>query len=447
MQTIPQMIPSASFAGAPQDVPQTVPWYPTQTWMQPVAPMPVATGSNCSCRCKQCQSQQARLQEPQVSEELRRRGSSRPRVMRRVVPRRVVPRRAVPVGRVHRPGRPTGRQPIDWRRAMGWRWPIDWRWPPHWRGPVDWSWPLGGSPVPVPATADLPSSASPPVESGPAVSGPAVMPQQPVSTVGGCGVPSELQRAEQIALGLTTFFETGRSYACRVSPTSDPDGISMGMIQWNLRARTLQSMIAAFERQGGNLQRHFGSLTGRLRSLLAMPQGSRADLDRMIEQSRVARREAPEAWNNALLSLCADPIFCRLQVANIRGRMRDARQATERLGLTSVRGLAMLFDIQVGDGYAARVGDRMVAGQKIVHFGNRISQEQSRLGRSMSEREKLVLIAREAAGFAGRWSQERLDRRMVIAQGTGRYRRSNWDLSRQFPQLDQPHGLQVPAAR
>ena len=430
MHTIPQMIPSASFAGAPQDVPQTVPWYPTQTWMQPVAPMPVATGSNCSCRCKQCQSQQARLQEPQVSEELRRRGASRPRVMRRVVPRR-----SVPVGRVHRPGRPTVRQPIDWR------------WPPHWPGPVDWSWPLGGSPVQVPATADLPSSASPPVESGPAVSGPAVMPQQPVSTVGGCGVPSELQRAEQIALGLTTFFETGRSYSCRVSPTSDPDGISMGMIQWNLRARTLQSMIAAFERQGGNLQRNFGSLTGRLRSLLAMPQGSRAELDRMIEQSRVARREAPQAWNNALLSLCSDPVFCRLQVANIRDRMRIARQATVRLGLTSNRGLAMLFDIHVGDGYAARVGGRMIAGHKIVHFGNRISQEQARLGRAMSEREKLVLIAREAAGFAGRWSQERLERRMVIAQGTGRYRRSNWDLSRQFPQLDHPHGLQVPSAR
>jgi hypothetical protein len=30
---------------------------------------------------------------------------------------------------------------------------------------------------------------------------------------------------------------------------------------------------------------------------------------------------------------------------------------------------------------------------------------------------------------------------MVIAQGTGVYRRSRWDLSRRFPQLDLPHGL------
>lgn len=443
---------------------QTIPVFPTQPWMQPSASMPLVAAGSCGCQCKKCraeqqqQQQQRQLGSPMAArpltasqptagvqgasvadeDELRR---SRPVPRGRLIRRPLVRRALQP-----RPRQPRPRQP---RSSVAWpgRWPPVRlpRWVPRpavlpaWNWPVPTGWGAG--------TADGSGGAS----QGPAGQAPAEdAPQAPASpaawtpaspSAGSCGVPEGFQMAEQVSLGLTTFIETGRSFACRVSPTSDPDGISMGMIQWNLRAKTLQTMIAQFERQGGNLQQHFGPVTPQLRSLLGMPQRTPEELHRMIEQARVYRSQSPAAWNRALLSLCADPIFCQLQMANIRGRMREARVATLRLGLTSVRGLAMLFDIQVGDGYAARSGNRRVAGHKIARFASRLAQEQSRLGRPLSEGEKLVAIAQEAANFAGRWSQERRERRMVIAQGTGVYRRSRWDLSRRFPQLDLPHGL------
>jgi hypothetical protein len=306
-------------------------------------------------------------------------------------------------------------------------------------GPVFPDYP--GQDLVIPAH-DNSHNAVPPETTGPAGSVPLTTPVPPPSpprrsgTVA-CAAPSTLSVAERLAVSVTTNFETGRPFACRVSRTSDPDGISMGMIQWNLRAKTLQSMLRLFEQRGGNLATHFGALLPSLRRLLSMPQRTRAEKEAMIAAARQMRSANPSGWESALLSLCADPVFCRLQVENLLQRMRAAVQATRALGLKTIRGLTMMFDIQVGDGYAARVGDRSVAGQKILLFRNRIAARRAALGRDLTEREKLILIAEEASRFAGRWQQERLARRMVIAQGNGMFRRIQWNLDQQFPGLDQ----------
>jgi hypothetical protein len=96
----------------------------------------------------------------------------------------------------------------------------------------------------------------------------------------------------------------------------------------------------------------------------------------------------------------------------------------------------MMFDINVGDGYGAQR-------RKIARFRDRIAG----LGAGASERDRLVAIANEAAELAGaRWREERRARRLLIANGTGVYRRSRWDLDRLFPDLDQPwEGEAAPA--
>jgi hypothetical protein len=201
------------------------------------------------------------------------------------------------------------------------------------------------------------------------------------------------------------------------------------MIQWNLRAKTLQAMIRAFEQQGGNLQQHFGDLTPAMRRLLTMPQSTKAELEAVIEQARRNRIAAPAQWEAALLSLCADPLYCRLQVDDLKIRVRAAWTATRALALGTARGLTMMFDIIVGDGLGQK---------KMNSIRARLQQRESAAGRALSEREKLVEIADEAAKFAGRWQDERRARRFVIANGTGIYRGSRWDLDRLFPQLNDP---------
>jgi hypothetical protein len=253
-----------------------------------------------------------------------------------------------------------------------------------------------------------------------------------------CATPTDLNSAEQTAVAITTNFETGRPFGCGVSPTGDPDAISIGMLQWNLRAGTLQPLLRSFEGRGGSLERHFGPLAPTLRSILSMPYSTRAERDVTVERSRRVRQSSPEAWFTALRNLCVDPIFCGLQVEDMRGRLNAAWRATRELELRTVRGLSMMFDINVGDGYAAKFNGRMVANRKIALFKERILGRERSLGRRLTEAERLVEIAEEAARYAGRWAEERRARRRVIALGSGMFRRQNWTLDAQFPGLNDP---------
>ena len=222
---------------------------------------------------------------------------------------------------------------------------------------------------------------------------------------------------------MTTNFETGTPFGCAVSRV---DGISMGMLQWNLKANTLQTLFRQFEQQGGNLESYLGGEAAALRQLIALPPEEA--VNQATTQGVAAR------WKDGLCRLCSDPLFCRLQVQDIKGRMRAARAAATGLGLGTVRGLAMLFDIHVGDGYGRRQ-------RKLAAFRDRIAAAAARLGRELTEQDKLVEIADQAASYAGKYQAERRARRMVIANGAGIYRRSNWNLDQLFPNLNDPAGL------
>ena len=253
-----------------------------------------------------------------------------------------------------------------------------------------------------------------------------------------CPPPANLTVSERTALALTSNFETGTPFGCLVSKPSDPDGISLGMIQWNLRAKTLQGMVAAFERRGGQLARYFQDLLPDLRRLLAMPQASKPDVEAMINEARRLRLASPGRWETSLLSLCSDPVFCQLQVDDLSRRLKLVWPAVRALGLQTIRGLCMMFDVQVGDGYAAKVSGRVVAHGKILRFVERLRKREASLGRALTEVERLREIADEAAQFAGKWAEERRARRMLIAVGSGSYRRRNWQLAPLFPNLDEP---------
>jgi hypothetical protein len=113
---------------------------------------------------------------------------------------------------------------------------------------------------------------------------------------------------------------------------------------------------------------------------------------------------------------------------DVNSRMARARAVARQVGLVSIRGLTMCFDVNVGDG---------LSDAKARAFVARIAGREAALGRSLSEREKLVEIAHDAADRLTKWQDERRARRLVIANGTGRYRRQDWDLDRIFPTLDE----------
>ena len=287
--------------------------------------------------------------------------------------------------------------------------------------------PADGVAGPATERALIAAGAPPPPRTG--TVGPAPLPARGAAAVV-CGPPEGLTGPERTAVALTSRFETGTPFACVVSAT---DGISMGMLQWNLLAGTLQAMLHRFEERTGRLRDFFGPETPRVKTLIELrgQRGTRQERKQQLKQA-VAEAKAEglaDRWRPHLLRLCADPQFCGLLMADVRARLRRAQEVARRLGLQSVRGLAMTFDIVTGDG----LGE-----PKVEAFAARIARRQAALGRPPTEREKLVEIANEAADQVSSWREERRARRLLIANGTGTYRRSsNWDLNRDFPTLDE----------
>ncbi|QLE55452.1 hypothetical protein [Nostoc sp. TCL26-01] len=235
----------------------------------------------------------------------------------------------------------------------------------------------------------------------------------PYCNVGGqvaCPPPTGLNEAEMTALKVTTRFENDKEFGCRVSQV---DGISMGMIQWNLAAGTLQKMLKDFENQTGRLRDFFEADTDKLKNLIALPNKQAVNL---ATNERLCFR-----WRSQFLRLCADPDYCRLQTQDIQARIKTSLKITKKLGLRTIRGLSMIFDVHTGDG---------IRPEKERAFMDRIK------GLS-TEQEKLVAIADEAARWAGKWADERRQRRMLIAKGTGCYRgHCKWNLNQDYPNLD-----------
>ncbi len=83
-----------------------------------------------------------------------------------------------------------------------------------------------------------------------------------------CPPPSQLTPAQRTVLAVTTNFETGVPFGCAVSKV---DGISMGMLQWNLKAGTLQALFRQYESAGGRLETHLGAEAPQVRALIALP--------------------------------------------------------------------------------------------------------------------------------------------------------------------------------
>jgi peptidoglycan hydrolase-like protein with peptidoglycan-binding domain len=274
-----------------------------------------------------------------------------------------------------------------------------------------------GAPLP-PRAGGLPGPL--PIPPIPVPPGPLPVPPPPNVP---CGPSPTLSAAERDVLSVTSTLEGGRPFHCAVSAT---DGISMGSMQWNLKAGTLQSMMNQYERGTGRLASYFGTDTDRLKRLIDVRQTSLADAVAQATAERLAAR-----WRDPLSRLCTDPFMCGLQQRDIAGRLCTAWNNFTSLGLGTVRGLSMCYDIINGDGEGAmaQVRTRALALPSWA---------------SSPEATKLQNLANFAADRLGRLREERRARRLNLANIRTAYRgtpatsgRSYADqINRTVPNLD-----------
>jgi peptidoglycan hydrolase-like protein with peptidoglycan-binding domain len=251
------------------------------------------------------------------------------------------------------------------------------------------------------AGAPPPPGAGPqPTPPGPLPVPPGPLPAPPAPNIP-CGPSPTLSAAERDVLAVTSTLEGGKPFHCAVSAT---DGISMGSMQWNLKAGTLQSMLTAFERSTGRLATYFGADTDRLKRLIDLGQTPKADAVAQALAEGLAKR-----WHGPLSQVCADPAFCALQQRDIAGRLCTAWKNFTPLGLGTVRGLSMCYDIINGDGAGAMATVRLRA-LALGGWG------------SMLEAAKLERLANLAADRLSKLREERRARRLNLANIRTRYR-------------------------
>ncbi len=228
-------------------------------------------------------------------------------------------------------------------------------------------------------------------------------PSTPVAPASPCGPSPTLSNAERDALAATSTLEGGKPFHCLVSKT---DGISMGAIQWNLKAGTLQTILNKFESRTGRLATFFGADTPRLKRLIDLKQTPKNNAVAEAKDERLAER-----WRDPLTRVCGDPDFCALQQEDIAGRICTAWNSFVPLGLTTVRGLCMVHDIAVGDGGGALRTVRERALASAGWFG-------------LSEAAKLERLANIAADRLSTYREERRARRKNLANIPTPYRGS-----------------------
>ncbi len=251
--------------------------------------------------------------------------------------------------------------------------------------------------------------------------------------------------AEEKALRITTTFETGRPLNFSgLTGNFDGQGISLGLLQWNFGTGSLQPLLRRFATQfAARFDEIFGPDAARLRDLL-QPHRAHAEQMDFARSVNDAHNRIVEPWRARFARLTEDPGFREIQLHAVRPRMDAAERDALRLGLTTERGLAMMFDnvTQLGPAWLeVHIGKTATAPgrTRAAMLQERMNQRQQQLGRNLTERERLEVIANLVADTSSpRWREDVRRRRMTIVNGTGVVHGTHFDLGRQFGLTDQP---------
>jgi LAS superfamily LD-carboxypeptidase LdcB len=250
--------------------------------------------------------------------------------------------------------------------------------------------------------------------------------------------------AEMKALRITDAIENTAWYVPRRtlafgSFTGDFDGqgLSLGLLQWNIGTGSLQPLLQAFAREHPDrFAAAFGAEADELRAVLREQRPRQLAWARGINTGD-RRQPIREPWSSHFRRLGEDAAFQRIQLRAVRPRMDAARRYGRHFGLTTERGLALMFDIvtQQGAYWITCKRERCVRRARLIQ--ERRDAEARRLGRELSELELMAIIANVVGDVAlERWREKVRDRKMMIVRGRGRVHGHEFDLARDFGLTD-----------
>jgi hypothetical protein len=228
-------------------------------------------------------------------------------------------------------------------------------------------------------------------------------------------------------LALTAAFETSASFPdcfCGVAGDFDGQGISFGALQWNFGQGTLQPLLQRMsERHPTVFDRVFGDRAGEVRTVLGAPRARQLAWTRTFQEP--SRRRLQEPWHGFFHALGRTEEFQDIQREGAADILADARRMAQEYGLTSERGLALMFDIRVQNGSISSD-----VKQRIMQDVARLPQNQDT---TEAEVARMRIIAnRRAEAAKAAFVEDVRRRKLTIAEGTGTVHGRRYDLEREF---------------
>ncbi len=227
-------------------------------------------------------------------------------------------------------------------------------------------------------------------------------------------------------LSLTGAFETSTGVPecyCGLTGNFDGQGISFGVLQWNIGQGTLQPMLSDMAAQHGDVfeglfHDNFSAIT----DMLASPLNEQLEWATTIQDPN--RHTVFEPWNGLFQALGRTPEYQSIQVVHAERIHQNALSMCAKYGLSTERGLALMFDICVQNGTISAATDAKIqADFALIPAGDPMATEVARLQ---------SIANRRAEAANPKFVEDVRRRKLTIANGQGTVHGIFYDLEQQF---------------
>jgi hypothetical protein len=242
--------------------------------------------------------------------------------------------------------------------------------------------------------------------------------------------PSELaiahQPIAQRCLALTATFETSSGVPdcyCGLAGNFDKQGLSFGVLQWNIGQGTLQPLLSEM------LARHpdesaaiFHDNLAPLAAMLAAPRPDQIAWALSIQDRRAFTIFEP--WRGLFRALGRTTEFQAIQCEHADQLRQTAQTMCRQFGVTTERALALMFDICVQNGSIKRPTEALIrADFDDLPAGDPLDVEVARL---------CAIANRRAEAASRAYVEDVRVRKLTIANGHGIVHNVPYDLEQQF---------------
>ena len=239
--------------------------------------------------------------------------------------------------------------------------------------------------------------------------------------------PAILSESVQFrCMALTGSFETDRFFPdcfAGISGDFDGQGISYGVLQWNLGQGTLQPLLQKINTTDPDIvESIFGQNYAEFNAVLVAPKSEQLEWARSIQN---LKHVVIEPWKGHFKTLGRQQLFQDIQVQFAKRLFTDAITLCSDFGLVSSRAAALMFDIKVQNGSISDLVKAQIEGD--------FARMDPELSSDEVEVERLRIVAnRRAAAAKAEWVEDVRARKLTIANGQGTVHGNFYDLKEQY---------------